>query len=104
MLDKLTAMDFSAYLNKRFSVSSESAGKYDMELIEVSNLATGNVPEEDTTNGRPFSVVFLGSAQPVLPQGIYEIKRDDFGPFDIFIVPVGLDTGSEGIRYEAVFN
>ena len=104
MLDKLTIEDFSTYLNRQFNVSSESAGKYNMKLIEVSGIGTRNMAEEDTAKRNPFSIVFLGPVQPVLPQGIYEIKSDNFGPFDIFMVPIGPDAGNEGIRYEAVFS
>ena len=104
MLDKLTIADFSPYLNKQLHVSSESTESFDMELIEVSGIGTASTATGDTEKRQPFSIIFLGPEQPVLQQGIYEIKHDNFGPFDIFIVPIGPDTNKQGILYEAVFN
>ena len=104
MLDKLTMADFIPLLNRQFGVSSESTGAVDMELVEVSSIGAGSTPEGDSGKRQPFSIVFLGAGQPVLPQGIYEVKHEEIGILNIFIVPVGPDEAGQGIRYEAVFN
>ena len=50
----------------------------------------------------PFSIVFRGPREPVLPQRIYTFRHEKLGSFELFIVPIGPD--DEGMRYEAVFS
>ena len=51
--------------------------------------------------GGGFRLEFLGPAAPVLPQAIYRFTSDSAEPFEIFIVPVGVEPGA--VRYEAIF-
>jgi hypothetical protein len=51
--------------------------------------------------GGAFRLEWRGPAEPVLAQAIYRFRRDE-QLFDMFIVPVGRDSG--GTLYEAVFN
>ena len=48
-----------------------------------------------------FTLDWVGPYEPVLPQGIYTLRRGD-DEFEMFIVPIGRDRS--GARYEAVFN
>ena len=48
-----------------------------------------------------FRLEWRGPAEPVLPQAIYRFRRGE-QMFDMFIVPVGRDSG--GTLYEAIFN
>lgn len=53
---------------------------------------------------RPFSLIFTGPLQPILPQSIYPLEHPTLGRQEIFIVPIGADASRSGMRYEAVFN
>jgi hypothetical protein len=50
---------------------------------------------------QPFSIVFRGPAEQILPQGIYRVEHEAIGASDIFLVPLMPD--GDGARYEAVF-
>ena len=51
----------------------------------------------------PFSLMFVGPPDPVLPQAIYRMTAPEAGetPLEIFIVPLGPEDG--GIVYQAIF-
>ncbi len=65
-------------------------------------MSTRYTSEPGEGRGRPFSIVFRGPGDILLPQAIYRVEHDQIGTFDLFIVPIGRDTA--GLRYEAVFN
>lgn len=67
------------------------------ELVEVTDLAA-TAPDGVRA---PFSVVFSGPSEPVLPQGIHTVEHEQLGTLELFLVPIG--PGEEGMRYEAVF-
>jgi hypothetical protein len=105
-LDTLTAADFRACKDTGFRVTGRSPAPVEATLVEVTELAAGG-------NGAfrgPFSVLFHGPLEPVLPQGIYLVEHDRLGRLELFLVPVGPDdTPAAGqaaatvMRYEAVF-
>jgi hypothetical protein len=69
-----------------------------MRLVEAASVKSTSGEE-----GRlPFSIVFLGPLEPVLPQRIYRFEHEALGTFELFIVPIGPD--ESGMRYEAVFS
>jgi hypothetical protein len=101
-LEQLTMETFSKWVKTRFRVQTSSTDAVEMELAEVSlsPAIPGNPP---TRSGcESFSVVFIGPAEPVLPQRIYSFENSVVGRFDLFIVPIGRD--SSGTRYQAVFS
>jgi hypothetical protein len=76
-----------------------------VELAEI----TEHPSSAPGTFRTPFSVVFRGPLEPIMPQGIYHVEHEHLGALDIFIVPIGPDTdttpgeGPTGMFYEAVF-
>ena len=72
----------------------------DFELISVTELgeSTGTEPPDGR---QPFSIVFRGPGDVLLPQRIYMIEHEEIGAFDLFLVPIGPD--ERGLRYEAIF-
>ena len=102
MLDKLAASDFSEHVNSVFQLSSNSGDQVEVELKEVTELGTKESSVDGNTRRRPFSIVFSGPQQPVLPQGIYELRHANMESLSLFVVPIGPD--EKGMRYEAVFN
>ena len=96
MLETLTRELFNGLLEGAFVVSAEGVS-IETQLIDCQLLPTG--PDEGQRE--PFSIVFRGPLEPVLPQQVYEVKNDTIGSVEIFLVPIGPD--KSGMRYEAVF-
>ena len=71
----------------------------EVKLTEAEPIGS---PRPDAARRQPFSLVFTGPQQPLLPQAIYRLEHPEMGELDIFLVPIGSDP--EGTRYEAVFN
>jgi len=71
-------------------------------LIAATRLG-GDSDGQSTPSGRrqPFSIVFRGPRQILLPQRIYRMEHGAIGAFELFLVPIGPD--QEGMLYEAIF-
>jgi hypothetical protein len=101
MLETFTLETFADRIGERFVVAAET-GDLDAELVEATALTGMSGHELETPGDRgPFSLVFLGPVEPILPQAIYRFEHDELGAFDIFVVPIGRD--ERGVSYEAVF-
>jgi len=85
-LETLTAADFAPHLHERFAVSPAGGPPLALELAEVTGAG-----------GRPFSLVFRGPSEPLLPQRIHRLEHPTLGALDLFLVPIGPG------RYEAIF-
>ena len=101
-LNELTAEDFHAVQGELFRLAVAQVNpqlnlELDLELIEVTRLG-GGLPGAGRA---PFSVLFHGPLEPVLPQAIYGLENERLGPLELFIVPIGPMAGA--MRYEAVF-
>jgi hypothetical protein len=101
VLEQLTADTFAATVGDTFVLDDGAGVRLELELVE-SRLHHPDAPAVDESGTRaPFSLLFQGPADPVLPQRIYHLEHDSVGPIEIFIVPVGRDDA--GTSYEAVF-
>jgi hypothetical protein len=87
--------EFARHLNTKFQVSLDDVDSAELELIEVSDLI------ESPRQSR-FSIIFRGSGERILAQGLRRFESPQMGEFTLFIVPVSKD--EEGVYYEAVFN
>ncbi len=101
MLETFTVATFAPHLRGTFRISVDAARYLDVTLIEATDLSSGS-GGKTVGRGRPFSIVFRGPRDILLPQQIYRVEHDDIGTFDLFLVPIGPD--GDGLRYEAVFN
>ena len=97
MLDKLTSADFSPHLNQTFRIRAGEL-TLEVELISVEERGAAHSPNAR----KPFSIIFRGPLEPILPQMIYKIKHGEIGALDLFIVPIGPD--EHGMCYQAVFS
>jgi len=103
MTDLPTRDTFTQCLNDAFTIRVDDSTNVSVALIEVSPLPERSPGTGDSKPRRePFSLVFRGPKEPLLPQRIYRFEHGSLGDLDIFIVPIGPD--DEGMRYEAVFN
>lgn len=109
-LETITAGDFRDAQGGRFRLAAGSPGEgsgvsIEVELVEVAEEADGRSDAFRV----PFSLLFHGPLQPVLPQGIHRLEHERLGALDLFIVPIGPDEPSEpgarptAMRYEVVF-
>ncbi len=94
MLESFTVQTFSRHLGSTFRIHPDASSSLGFELISATRLGEGSA-------GRPFSIVFRGPGDVLLPQRIYRMEHEEIGVFDLFLVPIGPD--EEGLRYEAVF-
>lgn len=99
MLDKLTHEQFANHRGERFRLKRGDAPQLDVTLAEVQAL------RESSKGGdrEPFSLTFVGPAEPALPQQIYPVEHPELGELEMFLVPIGPDPETQGMRYEAVF-
>jgi hypothetical protein len=103
MTDLPTRDTFAQCLNDTFAIGVDDSTSLPMALIEVAPLPDHAPGKGASQPSRaPFSLVFRGPKEPVLPQRIYRFEHEHLGDLEIFIVPIGPD--DEGMRYEAVFN
>ena len=92
----LELADFSECIDRQFTIV---AGEERLKLVLAEAVeAKGGRPG----NRAPFSLIFRGPAEPLLPQATYNIEHPRLGPLDIFIVPIGKD--EHGVRYQAIFS
>jgi hypothetical protein len=102
MLESFTRDTFVPHLNGRFQLQT-AAAVVDVQLVELTDLSARSSapPSGDKPRRSPFSAVFLGPRDPILPQQTYRMSHERIGSFDLFIVPIGRDQA--GTRYEAIF-
>ena len=91
----LTHDEFASQVNTRFQVQTDEDPKVELDLIEVSDLKLHPQQEE-------FTIVFRGSLNAFLEQGIRSLTHEQMGQFELFLVPIRQD--AHGFYYEAVFN
>lgn len=97
-LDEVQDTDFLPYINQTFRVRFAGVEPIALELVNVTESGPRSRPEAR----RPFSLHFLGPvSSQYLVQQTYRLEHEQMGAFDLFIVPLGPETGR--MRYEAIF-
>ena len=101
MLDRLTVTSFAPAVGETFVLDAGDAGPLDLELVEARLHRPGARAQDESGTRAPFTLVFRGPAEPILPQRTYPLEHESVGAIEIFIVPIGHDQA--GTTYEAVF-
>ena len=103
MLETFTPASFTEHVGSRFHLRLEGQEPLELELFDISRYEEN---PDYAARKQPFSLLFLGPLQPVLPQAIYTLEHPAFGRLEIFLVPIGPDPRGKtsGMRYEAAFN
>ncbi len=97
MIESFTSDLFSGRTGEVFRIRLDAARSIDARLVGVEERA------RHAHAGRtPFTLLFRGPTDAVLPQRIYPMEHPELGAFELFLVTVGPD--AEGMRYEAVFS
>ena len=97
--DLLALRQFACLQGETFALHADAGAALPVILVETKVLAA-----PPGAARAPFSLLFEGPGQPVLPQAIYGLAHEALGPapLGIFLVPVSRSPA--GVRYEAVFN
>jgi hypothetical protein len=100
-LQWMTCEDFIGLVGQAFDVAADDGSCNELRLIQATEGGEvgGRGPEGQVR--QQFSLVFLGSADPVLAQGTYRLSHPRLGDFELFLVPLG--PSPEGMHYEAAF-
>lgn len=101
-LEDFTLATFTPLLGEQFQILADDSVTLDVVLVAATEAPGHPDPAEASGEARaPFSILFRGPLQPLLPQRTYALSHEALGSFDLFIVPIGQD--EEGTQYEAVF-
>jgi hypothetical protein len=98
VLDSLTADDFRPRVGDTYKLGAGEDRAVEVVLAQVDEFAMG--PGGTRV---PFSIVFHGPPEPVLLQGIRRVETPDGDSLEVFLVPIGPDSASGAMRYEAAF-
>ena len=82
-------------VDKIFQARSPSGQSFELTLNAVEDHVSTDLHEN-------FSVFFSGPIDMPKEQAVYSLENEIMVSFDVFLVPVGID--SEKLRLEAVFN
>jgi uncharacterized protein DUF6916 len=95
MLKDWTHALFTENLNTSFTLEHPRWGTVIVELVSVSELR--EMPRQ-----RMFSLIFRGSLEQPLEQGMFLVTHEKMGTETLFLVPVAHE--ADGFRYEVIFN
>lgn len=101
MLETLTRAILAEYQNEKFQLQWDALDSFEVELIEIGALTKHTAADATQEPREPFSLLFRGPKEPILPQQVYHLEHPRLGSVELFLVPVGPDT--VGMQYEAVF-
>jgi hypothetical protein len=102
VIENLTCEQFSQCLGSVFQLRMPSAATLELKLVEVAPYKAHPLPKNrDLSQRDPFSLLFQGLLEIVLPQRIYTLEHAWMGKLDIFLVPIA--RRQDGMQYEAVF-
>ena len=97
-LSELTLETFGSRVGETFR---DTEAGTTLELLSADDLSevAVNVPQGARA---PFSLIFRGPGEPLVPQSIRTLAHDDLGELAIFLVPIARE--ADGLRYQAVFS
>lgn len=102
MLDRLTVDSFKPAVGSAFTIGDPAGTHVSLELVDAYTHDPDAPAEDESGTRSPFTLLFRGPSDPILPQRIYRLEHESLEPLEIFIVPLGVD--AEGTRYEAIFS
>ena len=92
--------EFSSVLGSSFQIDIDRDRQLELELIEAERH--GDKHAHLGGHSEPFTLLFKGPGDVMLPQRMYSLKHSLLGDLNIFLVPVAREV--DGMRYEAIFN
>ncbi len=92
---QLNRDEFAKLLGTSFVLNAGDDRTLDMKLTEVT-------PVRDRPHQVSFSMLFKLPADELVEQGLYDLKHEGVGKFQLLLVPIAQDP--DGIVLEAVIN
>jgi hypothetical protein len=99
MSDEWQLATFQDEIGTSYDVGIGPSTVHELTLVDARPLSGESSNSESKRD--PFSLIFHGPLEPILPQGIYRFRRDAAESMEIFIVPIGPE--NKAMRYEAIF-
>lgn len=98
MPDEITHEIFTPHLNGKFRIHREG-DPLEVELVEVELC-----DERFRVEGLrwPFTLIFRGPRDQLIPEGSYRVENDAAGSFDLYLIPIV--TVGDRQEYQVVFN
>jgi hypothetical protein len=90
---------FQDQIGTSYDVDTGPSSSHELILVDVRRLSSESGNPENSRD--PFSLIFHGPLEPILPQGIYRFRRNAAESIEIFIVPIGPENNA--MQYEAIF-
>jgi hypothetical protein len=103
---RYTLSMFAPLVGDTFRIQSDDGVITEFELLEAAGRGSGTGCTEAPSDTGNFVIVFhapQATADRYLPQATYRLEHPKLGSLDLFVVPIGLGTDGQGVRYEAVF-
>ncbi|HEX8228497.1 MAG TPA: hypothetical protein VF826_04190 [Chloroflexia bacterium] len=102
MLETFTVERFSPFVGDTFQVFYNDTSAVELTLSSAAELGSESAREWSKSSGRaPFTLLFIGSPQFLLAQGIYRLEHPTLGQVEMFMVPLG--PNEQGMQYEIIF-
>jgi hypothetical protein len=90
--------DFLPWVGQPFHLVTDHGEQITAELLQADALAAAA-----GSSGRlPFSLVFEGPREPLLPQQTLTVRHPGLGEQAMFVVPVARQ--GQTVQYQAIFN
>src|SRR6185369_17124085 len=103
MIERLTLDAIAPLVGQTFRLRLDDGAAIEIVLESVTESpVTAWQPPDGAPDRQPFTLLFRGPPQFVLPQRIYRFEHETLGELDLFIVPIGRTPA--GVNYEAVFS
>ena len=96
-IDQLTANDFVGYLGS--TVRPQGHGQ---EMV-LDRIDRREFPGWEGATRKPFSLIFRGPRQPILPEGLYPVEFADGPTLVLYVIPI-LTPARDHQEYQVVFN
>lgn len=98
MPQEITVETFAPHVNTTFRIGCQGE-PFELELTEVEAQKQGP-PIEGMRH--PFTLIFKGPKDRLLPEGHYEVESDATGPWPLYLIPI-ISLGDRQ-SYQVVFN
>lgn len=89
--------DFTPHLNKLFRFE----GRH--HALRLAQIDVSDLPHAPELTHKPFTLIFHGPKQDIMPEGLYVAEVEDGPRFDLYIMPIHT-RAPDRQDYQAVFN
>ncbi|QAU46353.1 DUF6916 family protein [Bradyrhizobium guangzhouense] len=89
--------DFTPHLHKLFRFEGHH------HPLRLAQIDVSDLPHSPELTHKPFTLVFHGPRQGVMPEGFYAAEVEDGPRFDLYVIPIHT-RAPDRQDYQAVFN